>query len=96
MKRWRSLATVLAVLSVGCAGLPPKQKPVQLSRAVPLDSLETADAGHALQDDDGAFGSRGPARGRRAAHRIVEPVEAGRNRAREVQSRLVVGSARDC
>ncbi len=45
MKRWRSLAAVLAVLSVSCAGLPPQQKPLQLTRAVPLDSLETADAG---------------------------------------------------
>ncbi|MEP6549083.1 MAG: efflux transporter outer membrane subunit [Gammaproteobacteria bacterium] len=45
MKRWRCVATLLAVMSVGCAGLPPKQKAVQLPNAAPLDGLETAGGG---------------------------------------------------
>ena len=36
----RSLAIAVVVAIVGCAGLPPKQKPVQLPVALPLDGLE--------------------------------------------------------
>jgi multidrug efflux system outer membrane protein len=32
--------TVIAMVCVGCAGLPPKPKPVQLPSAAPLDGLE--------------------------------------------------------
>ncbi len=45
MKRRRCLAALLAVLSVGCAGLPPKEKPVQLSSAAPLDGLDAVGGG---------------------------------------------------
>src|SRR5450631_3832904 len=45
MKRWLRAATVIAVFCVGCAGLPSKQKPVQLPSVAPLDSLETAGGG---------------------------------------------------
>lgn len=38
-------AALLAMLSVGCAGLPPKPVPVQLPSAAPLDSLESGGAG---------------------------------------------------
>jgi multidrug efflux system outer membrane protein len=41
----RFAAAVLAVLCVGCAGLPPKQKPVQLPSSVPLDGVETGAGG---------------------------------------------------
>ena len=45
MKR-RHCALVMIVLScAACAGLPPKQKPVQLSSAAPLDSLEAPGGG---------------------------------------------------
>src|ERR1700704_6425941 len=43
--RGRSLAVVIALLGVGCAGLPPKQQPAQLQNAVPLDGLEAAGGG---------------------------------------------------
>jgi outer membrane protein TolC len=33
-------------LLAACAGLPPKQKPVQLSEAAPLDSLSTESGGN--------------------------------------------------
>jgi multidrug efflux system outer membrane protein len=36
---------VVALLSAACAGLPPKQKPVQLSSAAPLDGLEFTGGG---------------------------------------------------
>jgi outer membrane protein, multidrug efflux system len=45
MKRWRVAASVTALLFAGCAGLPPKQKPVQLPSAAPLDGLEAAAGG---------------------------------------------------
>jgi outer membrane protein, multidrug efflux system len=45
MKSWRSAAPVMALICVGCAGLPPKQKPVQLPNAAPLDGLEAAAGG---------------------------------------------------
>lgn len=45
MKGWRSAATVIALICVGCAGLPPRQKPVQLPNAAPLDGLEAAAGG---------------------------------------------------
>jgi multidrug efflux system outer membrane protein len=41
MKRWRSAAAVIASVCVGCAGLPPQPKPVQLSKEAPLDGLGT-------------------------------------------------------
>ena len=41
MKHWPS-AVLLTFLCVACAGLPPKQKPVQLPDAAPLDGLESA------------------------------------------------------
>jgi multidrug efflux system outer membrane protein len=41
----RHAATMMALLCVGCAGLPAKQKPVQLPNAAPLDGLETAGGG---------------------------------------------------
>ncbi len=40
MKKSLAAAFVLISLCVGCAGLPPKSKPVELSPAVPLDSRE--------------------------------------------------------
>ena len=45
MRRWRCAAAVIALLGAACAGLPPKQKPVQLSSAVPLDGLEATGGG---------------------------------------------------
>jgi outer membrane protein, multidrug efflux system len=41
----RVAATVLAALSVGCAGLPPKHKPVQLIDSAPLEGVEAAGGG---------------------------------------------------
>jgi outer membrane protein, multidrug efflux system len=41
---WRLAATATALVAVGCAGLPSKQKSVQLPSAAPLDGLE-AEAG---------------------------------------------------
>jgi multidrug efflux system outer membrane protein len=45
MKGWRSAAAAIALLCVGCAGLPPKQKPAQLSSTAPLDGLDAAAGG---------------------------------------------------
>ena len=45
MKGWRSAATLIARFCVGCAGLPPRQKPVQLPNAAPLDGLEAVAGG---------------------------------------------------
>jgi multidrug efflux system outer membrane protein len=45
MKGWRLSAAAVAVLCVGCAGLPSKPKPVQLSTVAPLDGLEAAGGG---------------------------------------------------
>lgn len=45
MKGWGLAASMMALLCVACAGLPPKQKPVQLPGAAPLDGLETAAGG---------------------------------------------------
>jgi outer membrane protein, multidrug efflux system len=45
VNRRRFGAAVMAVLCVGCAGLPPKQKPVQLPSSVPLDGVETGAGG---------------------------------------------------
>lgn len=45
MNALRVAATVFVALSVGCAGLPPKHKPVQLSDSAPLDGLEAAGGG---------------------------------------------------
>ena len=36
---------VIALLSAACAGLPPKEKLVQLSSAAPLDGFEAAGGG---------------------------------------------------
>jgi multidrug efflux system outer membrane protein len=41
----RSLSLAAVLLSMGCAGLPAKQKTVQLPRAAPLDGLEAAAGG---------------------------------------------------
>lgn len=46
MKGRRCAVAVIALLSItACAGLPPKQKPVQLSSAAPLDGLDAAGGG---------------------------------------------------
>ena len=45
MRGWRSIATLTALFCVGCAGLPPKQKAVQLPSAAPLDGLDIAGGG---------------------------------------------------
>ena len=42
MKAWRHVTIMTALFLAGCAGLPPKQKPVQLPGAAPLDGLEAA------------------------------------------------------
>jgi outer membrane protein, multidrug efflux system len=41
MNGWRPAAALIAIVCVGCAGLPPKPKPVQLSNDAPLDRLGT-------------------------------------------------------
>jgi outer membrane protein, multidrug efflux system len=41
MKAWRSAAMVMVLAGLGCAGLPPKHTPVQLTSAAPLDGLES-------------------------------------------------------
>jgi outer membrane protein, multidrug efflux system len=41
----RLAATMLVLCSVGCAGLPPRHSPAQLSSAAPLDSLESGAGG---------------------------------------------------
>jgi multidrug efflux system outer membrane protein len=40
-----AIAIATTLLGAGCAGLPPKQKPVQLANAAPLDGLEAAAGG---------------------------------------------------
>ena len=45
MRDRRSAAAAMALLCVGCAGLPPKHRSVELSSAAPLDGLETASGG---------------------------------------------------
>jgi outer membrane protein, multidrug efflux system len=40
MRHWQGAVTLTALLSAGCAGLPPKQAPAQLTAAVPLEGLE--------------------------------------------------------
>jgi len=45
MKSWRHAATMMALFCCACAGLPAKQKPVQLPSAAPLDGLEAAAGG---------------------------------------------------
>src|SRR3979411_1828065 len=45
MRRWRSVATLSALFCVACAGLPSKQKAVQLPAAAPLDGLDIAGGG---------------------------------------------------
>jgi multidrug efflux system outer membrane protein len=45
MKGWRSAAIAMVLAGAGCAGLPPKHKPVQLTSAAPLDGLEFAGGG---------------------------------------------------
>jgi multidrug efflux system outer membrane protein len=41
----RAAAAVLVALSVGCAGLPPKHKPAQLTDSAPLEGLQAAAGG---------------------------------------------------
>jgi multidrug efflux system outer membrane protein len=41
----RGLLAVCCALLAACAGMPPKQKPVQLSEAAPLDGIETTGGG---------------------------------------------------
>jgi outer membrane protein, multidrug efflux system len=41
----RAVVAAIALIGVGCAGLPPKQKPVTLSTTVPLDGFEAAAGG---------------------------------------------------
>ena len=45
MKNRRVVAAVIALLAAACAGLPSKQRPVELPKAAPLDGLETASGG---------------------------------------------------
>src|SRR5258707_10133918 len=45
MRGWRSIATLVAFFCVACAGLPSKQKAVQLASVAPLDGLDTAGGG---------------------------------------------------
>jgi multidrug efflux system outer membrane protein len=45
VKGRRCAVAVIALLSTACAGLPPKEKPVRLSSAAPLDGLEAAGGG---------------------------------------------------
>jgi outer membrane protein, multidrug efflux system len=45
VKAWRAVIAGMTLLLVACAGLPPKQKPVQLPRSAPLDGIDTAGAG---------------------------------------------------
>ncbi len=39
MKAWGCAAAAIALFGAGCAGLPPKPKPVELTAAAPLDGL---------------------------------------------------------
>jgi multidrug efflux system outer membrane protein len=41
----RAAAAVFVALAVGCAGLPPKHKPVQLPNSAPLEGFEAATGG---------------------------------------------------
>ena len=45
MRRLQSLVIAVALAGVGCAGLPPKPKPVQLTSTAPLDGFEVAPGG---------------------------------------------------
>jgi multidrug efflux system outer membrane protein len=45
VKGWRSAAILMMLAAAGCAGLPSKPKPVQLTSAAPLDGLEFAGGG---------------------------------------------------
>ncbi|MGB6356244.1 MAG: efflux transporter outer membrane subunit [Steroidobacteraceae bacterium] len=45
MKGTHFAALALLLLGAGCAGLPPKQAPVQLTREAPLEGLEAAGGG---------------------------------------------------
>lgn len=45
MKVHRAALAVLFTVLVGCAGLPPKHKPVQLSETAPLDGMSTPGGG---------------------------------------------------
>lgn len=45
MMDWRSAAIAIALFGAGCAGLPQKHKPVQLTSAAPLDGLDIASGG---------------------------------------------------
>src|ERR1700722_2147783 len=45
-RRSSAAAMAIALICAGCAGLPPKQKPVQLPAAAPLDGFESAAGGN--------------------------------------------------
>src|SRR6266852_9501616 len=45
MRGWQSAATLSALFCAACAGLPSKQKAVQLPSAAPLDGLDIASGG---------------------------------------------------
>jgi outer membrane protein, multidrug efflux system len=45
MRRLQSLVIAVALAGVGCAGLPPKPKPVQLTGTAPLDGFDVAAGG---------------------------------------------------
>ncbi len=49
MKDWRSVLVVTTLLC-GCAGLPPKPEPVQLSETAPVDGVETGSGGWPAAD----------------------------------------------
>ena len=45
MRPWQGAVALTALLGAGCAGLPPKQPPAQLTAAVPLEGLEAPAGG---------------------------------------------------
>ena len=45
MTGWRALVLAVALVGVGCAGLPPKHEAVRYPNSVPLDGLETTVGG---------------------------------------------------
>ena len=59
MRRWQSLVIAVALAGVGCAGLPPKPKPVQLTSTAPLDGFDVASGGEMPVLPEGHVGCRG-------------------------------------
>jgi multidrug efflux system outer membrane protein len=45
LRAWRSIALAAALAGAGCAGLPAKQRPVQLPSAAPLDGFDAGGGG---------------------------------------------------